>query len=47
VQNTPNIILVLYSQSGRNIDKNKGAKVFPKIKNGQKKCPIFKSADIL
>jgi hypothetical protein len=47
MQNSLNIILLLYSQSGRNIDKNKGAKVFPKFKNGQKKCPIFKSADIL
>jgi len=47
MQNTSNIFLILYYQSGRNIDKNKGAKVFPKIKNGQKKCPIFKSADIL
>jgi hypothetical protein len=27
--------------------KNKGAKVFPKSKNGQKKCPIFKNGNTL
>uniref|UniRef100_A0A6C0K415 Uncharacterized protein n=1 Tax=viral metagenome TaxID=1070528 RepID=A0A6C0K415_9ZZZZ len=27
--------------------ENLGAKVFPKIKKGQKKCPIFKTADLL
>jgi len=27
--------------------KNKGAKVFPKIKNGQKKCPIFQNGNTL
>jgi hypothetical protein len=25
----------------------KGSKVFPKSKKGQKKCPIFKSAEVL
>jgi hypothetical protein len=25
----------------------KGAKVFPKIKKGQKKCPIFKNGNTL
>jgi len=27
--------------------EKRGSKVFPKIKNGQKKCPIFKNAQIL
>jgi hypothetical protein len=29
------------------ISNKKGAKVFPKSKNGQKKCPIFKNGNTL
>jgi hypothetical protein len=31
----------------KKIAKIRGSKVFPKIKNGQKKCPIFKNGNIL
>jgi len=47
MQNSDNIIFVSCSQSGRNIEENKGSKVIPKSKNGQKKCPIFKNGNTL
>jgi hypothetical protein len=43
-----NIFKSIYFKEGlKKMAKKRGAKVFPKSKNGQKKCPIFRRVRIL